>query len=128
MVGWMTFGDGDKEAIAFCAPLAPRIQTHLNPGFPTFDLRHACRHLQVRVHWGGPEQTNAVGGGDRTGRFGLIAGFHERHRCGPVSVAIQQGADDASVHHARKGMVVWLGTKHSHQFLAFAVRIDAKPV
>jgi hypothetical protein len=43
-------------------------------------------------------------------------------------VAIQQGADDASVHHARKGMVVWLGTKHSHQFLAFAVRIDAKPV
>ena len=128
MVGRMAFLDGHEHAFTLCASLSFGLKRHVHPGFSSFDVGHPCRHAKIGVHGRRPQQADGVGGGH--GAWDLLSpsGVHQSHRCSPIAVAVQQGADDATVDHAREGMMMRFWTKDRHQFLAFTVGIDSEAV
>ena len=128
MVSRMPFLDGDKQAVALCTTCAVGLERHLHPSLPAFDFRHLGRDLEVGVHRSGSQQANAVGSRDGARGFRFIVGLHQSNGSGPVSMAIQQGSNDAPVDHSGKGVVVRFWSEEGHQFIPFLVGIDSEAV
>lgn len=128
MIGWMSFFDGDEQAFALRATLSFSLERHVHPGFSPLNLGDARRHAQVRVHGRGPEQADGVGSGDRAWDVLLASSVHEFNGSGPVPMAIEQSPDDAPVDHPWEGVVVRLGSKHGHQFVALSVGVNLQTV
>lgn len=57
---------------------------------------------------------------DRTRGLGKSALFHQSVTCGPITVAVENGSDDASVEHARKSMMKRLWPKPGHNLLGLS--------
>lgn len=126
MVGRVALFDGDKEATAGGAhfPFSLKREAYRDP---------VLKHLSALADdgkrgakWGRATKLNIVLCGNRAGWFAQALRVHERNGCRPVSMTIEQGTDNATVHHPGEGLVVVFWRVFHTQATVNAVGIDAQ--
>jgi hypothetical protein len=126
VVGRMTFLYSDEEALARGADLTARFQRHGHPGFSPFETRGMGANDEVHAGWGGARKSNFVRSGDGARGLNRTVLVHQRHRRRPIPMAIEQGPDDSTVDHPRKGLVMRFGSETGDQSITFTMRVNAK--
>ena len=105
----MAFLDGHKKTASGRTNLARCFQRQLDRDPVSGEFGDAAGDGKHGAKGGRPAELNIVVGGDRTGGFVQVLVVHQGDGCGPISVAIQQCANDPPVHHAGEGLVVLVG-------------------
>lgn len=128
MVGRMPFLNGDKEPTARGTYLAFSFQCqgHSNPV-----LKHLCRfciHRQRCTVRRRTPKLHVVGRRDRARWLLKTLRIHQSNRSSPISVAVKQRTDDATVDHPREGLVVVGGDKLHHETVVGTKRVNFQAV
>lgn len=128
MVCRMPFLDGNKQAAAGRTNLAFSLQRKRNSNPVLKHFGGFCIHRQRCTEGRRAPELYIVRGSDSARWFLKPLSVHDRNGCSPISVTIQQGADDATVDHPRKRLVVIRWDKFHDQPVLGAKRINFQPV
>lgn len=123
----MTGLDGHKGAAAGSRYLIVGQQLAFDNRSIVLHFQHPRRHPKQGVSGRWPQKFDCIVRRHRTGRMiGAIA-FHQSISGSPVTVAIEQRADNAATQHAAEGFLPGLRMKVRYDFIALRKTLDVQP-
>ena len=122
----MAFGYRHKSPAAGGAHFSARRQCPLDRSAIGFRFCHARGKKYRTIRRRRSEQLNRVIGGYGAGRMIFVRLLHEVVRSGPVTMAIEQRADDSAVQNAGERFILRLRLPLGHDRVTFGKAADAQ--
>ena len=124
MIRGMARLNRDKSTTASGGDLIMGDQFAFDNGAIILHLHNAGHQSQRLIRWRGPAQLDGVIGRYRAGRMIGAITLHQEVSRGPVAVAIEQRANDATAKHAAKRFLISLRLKVGYYLVALNKAAD----
>ena len=123
MVGWMSFFDSHKKAATGCTNLPCCLHGQLNTNTIIKHFGGFCDDGQCLAEWSWTTKLDVVLRRHCARRFSQFLLVHQGDGSGPIPMAIKERPNDATVDHARKGLMMVFGIKFHLQSPFNAMRV-----
>ncbi len=124
----MPFRNRNENPAAGRANFSPGGQCSFHGGAVVFRIDNFRGKINRTTRRRRPQKLNRIFGGDRARRVILLRLFHQMISRGPITVAIEQCADNPAAQDTRESFVFFLGNKFGNNFIALGKTANAQTV
>ena len=126
MIRRMAGLDRDESAAAGCSHLVMRNELAFNDCAIFRRLNYVRHQVDWFIRGRRPQEFDCVISGDSAGRMIETVAFHQMISGGPVAVAVEHGADDATAQHSGERFLISFGLPFGDNFFYPHLQFDAQ--